>query len=63
MSSSFNNKQQAFTAVVRPHLERLYRLPFRLTGNRDDAQDLVTCLGYRIEDGNGEISGRADDER
>lgn len=33
--------QRSFTAVVRPHLERIYRLAFRFTGNRDDAQDLV----------------------
>lgn len=26
---------------MRPHLERLYRLAYRLTGHREDAQDLV----------------------
>jgi RNA polymerase sigma-70 factor (ECF subfamily) len=34
-------KQPSFTALIRPHMERMYRLAFRLTGNRDDAQDLV----------------------
>jgi len=36
-----NTRQQEFTAFVRPHLERLYRLAYRLTGHREDAQDLV----------------------
>lgn len=31
----------SFTALVRPHLERLYRLAYRLTQHREDAQDLV----------------------
>ncbi len=41
MPLNSKSKQQAFTAFVRPHLDRLYRLAFRLTGERDDAQDLV----------------------
>ena len=36
-----NTRQQEFTAFVRPHLERLYRFAYRLTGHREDAQDLV----------------------
>jgi len=35
------NKQKSFTELVRPNLERMYRLAYRLTGHRDDAQDLV----------------------
>ncbi len=31
----------AFDQAVRPHLERLYRLAFRLTGQRADAEDLL----------------------
>lgn len=41
MPKGRQNKQPSFTALVRPHLERMYRLAFRLTGNREDAQDLV----------------------
>lgn len=33
--------QQTFTGLIRPHLERMYRLAYRLTGHREDAQDLV----------------------
>ena len=41
MARKRNTRQQAFTAFVRPHLERLYRFAYRLTGQREDAQDLV----------------------
>lgn len=33
--------QSSFAALVRPHLEQLYRLAYRLTQHREDAQDLV----------------------
>lgn len=36
-----NKVHSSFTALVRPHLERLYRLAYRLTQHREDAQDLV----------------------
>lgn len=42
------NKQQAFTALVRPHLDRLYRLAFRLTGTREDAQDLLQDVMLKL---------------
>ena len=32
--------QLAFERLLRPHLDRLYRLAFRLCGNRPDAEDL-----------------------
>ena len=41
MARKRNIRQQEFTAFVRPHLERLYRFAYRLTGHREDAQDLV----------------------
>ena len=42
------DRQQAFTALVRPHLDRLYRLAFRLTGTREDAQDLVQDVMLKL---------------
>lgn len=37
-----------FEALLRPHLERLYRLAFRFTGSREDAEDLVQELCVRV---------------
>jgi RNA polymerase sigma-70 factor (ECF subfamily) len=41
MPKGRQNKQPSFTVLIRPHLDRMYRLAFRLTGHREDAQDLV----------------------
>ncbi len=30
-----------FESILRPHMQRLYRVAYRLTGNGDDAEDLV----------------------
>lgn len=37
-----------FEDLVRPHLERLYRLAYRFTGSRDDAEDLVQNLLIKL---------------
>jgi RNA polymerase sigma-70 factor (ECF subfamily) len=37
-----------FEARVGPHLERLYRLAYRLTGSREDAEDLVQSLLVKL---------------
>jgi RNA polymerase sigma-70 factor (ECF subfamily) len=39
---------QPFEALLRPHLDRLYRLAYRFTGSRDDAEDLVQELCVRM---------------
>jgi RNA polymerase sigma factor (sigma-70 family) len=35
---------EAFESVIRPHLGPLYRLAYRLSGRREDAEDLVQDL-------------------
>lgn len=37
-----------FDQLLRPHLEPLYRLAFRFTGSRDDAEDLVQALLVKL---------------
>jgi RNA polymerase sigma-70 factor, ECF subfamily len=37
-----------FDQLVRPHLDRLYRLAYRFTGAREDAEDLVQELCARM---------------
>lgn len=37
-----------FEELVRPHLERLYRLAYRFTGRREDAEDLVQSLLIKL---------------
>lgn len=43
-----NKVHSSFTALVRPHLERLYRLAYRLTQHREDAQDLVQDVLLKV---------------
>lgn len=42
------NRPDSFEALVEPHLEHLYRLAYRFTGGREDAEDLVQELLYRL---------------
>jgi len=37
-----------FDALVRPHLDRLYRLAYRFTNSREDAEDLVQSLLIKL---------------
>lgn len=39
-----NNKNVDFETLLKPHLEYIYRISFRFTGNKGDAEDLVQDL-------------------
>lgn len=39
--SARKDPHQQFELMLRPHLKQMYRLGYRLTGNREDAEDLV----------------------
>ena len=40
MSSLEQNQRTSFDILLRPHLDRLYRLSFRLAGSKPEAEDL-----------------------
>ena len=46
--SSKRADQAHFERLLRPHLEQLYRLAYRFTGNPTDAEDLVQDLLIKI---------------
>lgn len=48
MRDGGSNYQQSFSELIRPHLERMYRLAFRLTGNQHDAQDLIQDVMLKL---------------
>lgn len=43
-----NDAHYQFEQLVSPHLNKLYKLAFRLTVNRDDAEDLVQDLLIKV---------------
>ena len=48
MSSADHNQHASFDALIRPHLDRLYRLSFRLAGNAHEAEDLFQDVLTKI---------------
>lgn len=52
--------EDGFTALVTPHFDRLYRLAFRLTGRRADAEDLLQDVLTKLYDRRRELSSIRD---
>jgi len=54
MSPADHNQHANFDALMRPHLDRLYRLAFRLAGNKPEAddlfQDVLTKMFPRLDE-------------
>ena len=48
MDSFEQNQTELFDRLLRPHMERLYRLAFRLTGHKADAEDLYQDVLMRM---------------
>jgi RNA polymerase sigma-70 factor (ECF subfamily) len=47
---------QRFSALLGPHMDRLYRLAYRLTGNAADAQDLLQDVLIKLYERERELS-------
>jgi len=45
---SGQTEQERFEALLQPHLQRLYRLAYRFTGQRADAEDLVQDVVVKL---------------
>jgi RNA polymerase sigma factor (sigma-70 family) len=43
-----NRRQSAFEYLINPHLKPLYRVAYRLTGRREDAEDLIQELLVKL---------------
>jgi RNA polymerase sigma-70 factor (ECF subfamily) len=48
--------EDSFSALIAPHLDRLYRLAFRLAGGRADAQDLLQDVLTKLYERRDELS-------
>ena len=40
MRDSDHNQHASFEKLLKPHMDRLYRMSFRLAGNKPEAEDL-----------------------
>lgn len=60
MSSSKSLQAQAFERLMRPHVDKLYRLAFRLTGVVADAEDLVQDVLVKLYGRRAELSSIED---
>lgn len=48
MSRDRHNQQASFEALLKPHLDRLYRLSFRLAGTKPEAEDLFQDVLVKV---------------
>lgn len=48
MGSDGHNERATFDALLRPHLERLYRFAFRLAGSKAEAEDLFQDVLLKV---------------
>lgn len=53
----FQHKQQGFEGLLAPHIEQLYRLAYRFTGDRHNAEDLVQELLVKLYPKRHELEG------
>lgn len=57
---STTEEQTAFADLLGPHLERLYRLSYRLTGARPDAEDLLQEVLIKLYERRDELTSISD---
>ena len=48
MGSSDRHQQASFEALLKPHMDRLYRLSFRLAGSKPEAEDLFQDVLVKV---------------
>ena len=48
MGKSDRNLEASFEALLKPHLDRLYRLSFRLAGSKPEAEDLFQDVLVKV---------------
>lgn len=46
--TSYDDAQGEFATLIGPHLQALYRLAYRLSGSREDAEDLVQDVFVKV---------------
>lgn len=60
MSAGHKDDASQFNELVKPHLDRLYRLSFRLTGTVADAEDLLQDVLCKLFERRNELSSISD---
>ena len=57
---SMTDEHCTFAELLQPHLERLYRLAYRLTGTRSDAEDLLQDVLIKLYERRDELTSISD---